>query len=121
MVRQASTLMDRMEGGAAEQEAGEEPRAASVEPEGVSQVSETTQVAGAAVGPEGESVTFPGAGGIQVQMLGMPAEATATIHVQTEGGVGVPPPAGLAEAISAMVQQAASSALGQAATQVSAR
>ena len=37
--------------------------------------------------------------------LGLSGEATATIHVQTEGQG--PPPPGLAEAISAMVQQAA--------------
>ena len=35
--------------------------------------------------------------------LGVAGEATATIHVQTEGQG--PPPPGLAEAISAMVQQ----------------
>ena len=43
-------------------------------------------------------------GPMQFSLGGMPAEATATIHVQTEGGAG--PPSGLAEAISAMMQQA---------------
>merc|ERR1719158_1313876 len=54
-------------------------------------------------------------------MMGLPAEATATIHVATEGSLGSPPPPGLAEAISAMVQQAANSALGQAAQQQAAQ
>merc|ERR1712016_531356 len=47
-------------------------------------------------------------GPFHFQLGGFPAEATATIHVQAEGGLDGAPPGGLAEAISAMVQQAAS-------------
>merc|ERR1719447_2129425 len=68
-------------------------REAPVEAEAVSgEVAEAAQSQGFTTGP------------MQFSLGGMPAEATATIHVQTEGGAG--PPGGLAEAISAMMQQA---------------
>jgi len=108
MIRKANSVMDRMEnGGSSDQSEEVEDSQTSAPPEPT-----PTQQAASGDGATNESNNTTGfsSGPIQFSLGGLPAEAT--IHVQAEGQAG-PPGGGLAEAISAMVQQA-TSALGGA-------
>jgi hypothetical protein len=98
MIRQAGAAMDLLEG----REAA--PQAAAAEP------AVTPPASGGGTAPPAPEVAGGNAAtGFStgpIQFMGparVAGEATATIHVQTEGQG--PPPPGLAEAISAMVQQ----------------
>ena len=115
MIKDANTVMDRMEGRATPTET---PTSSGASPT-TSTASSTTQTSGTEQRTSSTSTTSTStastsasqsAGGFstgpfQFQLGGFPAEATATIHVQAEGGAGGAP-SGLAEAISAMVEQA---------------
>ena len=96
MIRQANATMDVMEG-------VERPAATPQQEQSSSEPTGETNTASPASGaPAGLSGFTTG----PIQFMGpagMTGEATATIHVQTESQG--PPPPGLAEAISAMVQQ----------------
>ena len=116
MIRRANGLMDRMEGRETVESPSEQPgpRLATAT------ATTSTATTATSTGPEQRtastntsttsSTTNPAfsSGPFHFQLGGFPAEATATIHVQAEGGLDGAPPGGLAEAISAMVQQAAS-------------
>merc|ERR1719312_1018282 len=110
MIRQANAAMDVMEGGE-RQAASPQQEQTTAEPASNDSSNIDNALPGGATGPGG--TTGPGgAAGLTgfttgpIQFMGpsgMTGEATATIHVQTESQG--PPPPGLAEAISAMVQQ----------------
>merc|ERR1719312_303041 len=110
MIRQANAAMDVMEGGE-RQAASPQQEQTTAEPASNGSSNIDNALPGGATGPGG--TTGPGgAAGLTgfttgpIQFMGpsgMTGEATATIHVQTESQG--PPPPGLAEAISAMVQQ----------------
>ena len=107
MIKKANTVMDRMEG----RDTSAETSASTAS----STTTSTTQTSGseqrtniATTSSSSSPTTQSGGfstGPFQFQLGGFPAEATATIHVQAEGGTGGAP-AGLAEAISSMVEQA---------------
>ena len=127
MIKDANTVMDRMEGIATPTETPSSSGAASTS----NTTSSTTQTSGTeqrtsstntttststsatatsqpqsgvfSAGPFQFNSQFPVLGS---QLGGFPAEATATIHVQAEAEGTGGAPSGLAEAISAMVEQA---------------
>ena len=122
MIRKANGLMDRMEGRETESPSEQRERPATA-----TASSASTATTASSTGPEqrtaatntsttSTTTTNPSfsSGPFHFQLGGFPAEATATIHVQAEGGLDGAPPGGLAEAISAMVQQAASAMGGGA-------
>ena len=121
MIRKANVVMDRMEG-------IETPPAAAASPDQASGSStnsstNTTTTTNNSTSTTSTSTSAPeqrststntstsnsgfSTGPFHFNLGGFPAEATATIHVQAEGGAGGGgPPSGLADAISAMVEQA---------------
>jgi len=113
MIRQANSVMDRLEGrerAATETETSSTPSSQGSTPPAAPEGGNETPAATEATPPSSGANSNPGfstgfsTGPIQFMgPMGMAGEATATIHVQTEGQG--PPPPGLAEAISAMVQQ----------------
>ena len=127
MIKDANTVMDRMEGiatpaetpsssgtsstsnttSSTTQTSGTEQRTSSTNTTtststAATATSQPPQSGGFSTGPFQFSSQFPG----QIQLGGFPAEATATIHVQAEADGAGGAPSGLAEAISAMVEQA---------------
>jgi len=130
MMRQANRVLDRLDG--REPPAAEsDPVTPSVPPQSGAETAATTDSSttttatsmgpptstasgGARITISNSSAAAPppgfgsGGGGIQMSMMGVPAEATIQIQAEGNGvmGGGVPP--GLAEAISQMVQQATS-------------
>ena len=116
MIKDANTVMDRMEGRAtpAETSASSEASPTSNTTSSTTQTSGTEQRSAStntttSTSTASTSTTQQGGfstGPFQFQLGGFPAEATATIHVQAEGGGAGGAPSGLAEAISAMVEQA---------------
>ena len=115
MIRDANTVMDRMEGRATP---AETPASSGASSTTTNTTSSTTQTSGTEQRTSSTNTTSTSTassstsqsggfstGPFQFQLGGFPAEATATIHVQAEGGAGGAP-SGLAEAISAMVEQA---------------
>lgn len=116
MIRKASGLMDRMEGteeSSSPTEQGARPATAAASSPSTASSSgpeQRTAATNTSTSSSTGTSTNPAfsSGPFHFQLGGFPAEATATIHVQAEGGLDGAPPGGLAEAISAMVHQAAS-------------
>jgi len=110
MIRKANAVMDRMERGEATDQGGpgEAAEGAAAGAEDGPPPLEPVGAPASAAADEGNASAGFSSGPIQFSLGGLPAEAT--IHVQAEGQGGSQ--GGLAEAISAMVQQATSAMAG---------
>ena len=105
MIRQANAAMDVMEGGE-RQAASPQQEQPTAEPSSNGSGIDNALPGGASGSGGDAAAGLTGFTTGPIQFMGpsgMTGEATATIHVQTESQG--PPPPGLAEAISAMVQQ----------------
>merc|ERR1719348_2948336 len=109
MIRKANRIMDRMEGVEPPTTSSENSTSST----STSSSSTTTTASSSTNASEQTSSatsipTGPGfsTGPFQLNLGGFPAEATATIQIQTEGGDLANAPGGLAEAMSALLEQA---------------